>query len=91
MGNFLNFVESQGEIKTVCPMINMNLSKIREQHGQFKQICDTFAINFTEFEQIFAQTEQTYAIWDTDGNGMLSLSLVSHIIVLITFGMCRFN
>lgn len=53
MGNFLNFVGSQGEIKTVCPLINLSLSKIRELHGGFKSICDNFAINLTEFETIF--------------------------------------
>jgi nucleoid-associated protein YejK len=69
MGSFLSFVEKQGEIKTVCPVINMSLSKIRQFHGTFKQICDQFAINLVEFENIFDETEQTFVIWDTDGNG----------------------
>lgn len=71
MGNFLNFVSMQGEIKTICPLINMSLSKIREFHGTYKSICNTFAINFVEFETIFCEKEQTFAIWDTDGNGTL--------------------
>lgn len=71
MGNFLNFVTTQGEVKTVCPLINLSLSKIRELHGGFKSICDNFAINLTEFETIFASNETTFAIWDTDNNGKL--------------------
>ena len=51
-------------------MVNLSLSKIRELHGGFKSICDNFAINLTEFENIFASNEATFAIWDTDNNGI---------------------
>lgn len=77
MGNFLNFVTTQGEVKTVCPLINLSLSKIRELHGGFKSICDNFAINLTEFETIFASNETTFAIWDTDNNGKLLFAFIS--------------
>ena len=32
---------------------NLSLAKIRELHGGFKSICDNFAINLTQFQQIF--------------------------------------
>lgn len=47
----------------------MSLAKIRELHGSFKSICDNFAINLTEFENIFSHNEATFAIWDSDNNG----------------------
>ena len=69
MGSFLSYVSSMPEVKTICPLINLSLSKVRELHGGFKSICDTFAINLTEFETIFASNEATFAIFDTDNNG----------------------
>jgi len=69
MGNFMTFVNSLGELKTICSLINLKLSKIREFHGTFKSLCDTFAINFTEFEIIFNENYTIFAIWDTDGTG----------------------
>ena len=75
MGNFLTEVKAiqaasgTGELKTTCPLINLSLAKIRELHGGFKSICDNFAINLTEFENIFSSNEATFAIWDADNNG----------------------
>ena len=75
MGNFLTEVKAiqaasgTGELKTNCPLINLSLAKIRELHGGFKSICDNFAINLTEFENIFSSNEATFAIWDADNNG----------------------
>jgi hypothetical protein len=75
MGNFLTEVKAiqaasgTGELKTTCPLVNMSLAKIRELHGSFKSICDNFAINLTEFENIFSHNEATFAIWDSDNNG----------------------
>lgn len=57
------------KLDTKCNMIKLSLSKIRELHGSFKSICDTFAINLTEFETIFASDEKTFAIFDNDNNG----------------------
>lgn len=60
MGNFLTEVKNKqaksgkGEISSDCPLLNMSLAKIRELHGSFKSICDNFAINLTEFENIFS-------------------------------------
>ena len=71
MGGFLTYVSNQAEVKTICPLINLSLSKIRELHGGFKSICDNFAINLTEFETIFGSNEATFAIWDTDNNGKI--------------------
>ena len=31
----------------------LSLAKIRELHGGFKSICDNFAMNLTQFQQIF--------------------------------------
>ena len=79
MGNFLTEVKAiqtasgTGELKTNCPLINLSLAKIRELHGGFKSICDNFAINLTEFENIFSSNEATFAIWDADNNGRLLL------------------
>ena len=47
------------------------MAKIRELHGSFKSICDNFAVNLTEFETIFSSNEATFAIWDTDNNGLV--------------------
>ena len=69
MGSFLSQVKLISDLKTNCPLINLSLSKIRELHGGFKSICDNFAINLTEFENIFASNEATFAIWDSDNNG----------------------
>jgi hypothetical protein len=75
MGNFLTEVKNiqaksgTGEMKTNCPLVGMSLAKIRELHGSFKSICDNFAINLTEFENIFSHNEATFAIWDADNNG----------------------
>lgn len=69
MGNFLKQVGLQGDLKTICTLINHSLAKIRELHGGFKSVCDNFAINLTEFETIFASGERMFSIWDTDNNG----------------------
>lgn len=69
MGSFLSQVKLINDLKTNCPLINLSLAKIRELHGGFKGICDNFAINLTEFENIFASNEATFAIWDSDNNG----------------------
>ena len=61
----------QGDLKTSCQLINLSLAKIRELHGSFKSICDNFAMNLTEFETIFSSNEVTFAIWDTDNNGLV--------------------
>jgi hypothetical protein len=71
MGSFLSYVSAQGELKTSCQLINYSLAKIRELHGSFKSICDNFAVNLTEFETIFSSNEVTFAIWDTDNNGLV--------------------
>ena len=70
MGSFLSQVKLIGDLKTNSSLINLSLAKIRELHGGFRSICDNFAINLTEFENIFASNEQTFAIWDTDNNGI---------------------
>ncbi len=57
MGNFLTMVSNLREIKAVCPLINLSLSKIKELHGSFRSICDSFAINLTDYEQIFNSNE----------------------------------
>lgn len=86
MGNFLTEVKAiqaasgTGELKTTCPLINLSLAKIRELHGGFKSICDNFAINLTEFENIFSSNEATFAIWDADNNGKW-----------LVFSTCRSN
>ncbi len=54
----------------------MSLAKIRELHGGFKSICDNFAINLTEFENIFSSNEATFAIWDADNNGNHFFSII---------------
>lgn len=69
MGNFIQFVSLQSDLKTTCPLINLSLPKIRELHGGFKAVCDNFAINLTEFETIFTSNEAAFAIWDNDNNG----------------------
>lgn len=70
-------------MKTICPFINLSLAKIRELNGSFKSICDTFAINLTEFQTIFASDEKTFAIFDTDNNGLIdALELFSGLVIL---------
>ena len=60
----------------------MSLSKIREFHGGFKSVCDTYSINLSEFEQIFASNEATFWIFDTDHNGLIdSLELFAGLIL----------
>ena len=61
----------------------MSLAKIRELHGGFKSICDNFAINLTEFENIFSSNEATFAIWDTDNNGKIVQCIIHIYIGLI--------
>jgi hypothetical protein len=57
----------------------VSLSKIRELHGGFKSVCDNFSINLTEFEQIFnGANEATFALWDTDHNGIVHLLYFTH-------------
>ena len=79
MGNFLNMLSNLREIKPVCPLINLSLSKIKELHGSFKSVCDSFAINLTEYETIFNSNEQAFSIWDTDNNGKLTLIYIVYI------------
>lgn len=83
MGNFITFINSLGELKTICSLINLKLSKIREFHGSFKSICDTFAINFTEFEIIFSENYTIFTIWDTDGTGK-----PIQLIIMFRIGRC---
>ena len=60
----------------------MSLAKIRELHGGFKSVCDNFAINLTEFEIIFSQSERMFQIWDHDNNGLIdALELFAGLIV----------
>ena len=44
------------------------MGKLREFHGSFKSVCDNFAIDLTEFEQIFVTSESNFNIFDTDHN-----------------------
>ena len=84
MGNFIQFVNSLGDLRTICPLINLSLSKIRELHGGFKSVCDNFAINLTEFETIFTigEPEAVFSIWDTDNNGLIdALELFAGLII----------
>lgn len=71
MGGFIAKVKAMNDLKTSNPLTRQSLSKIREFHGTFKSVCDNFAINLTEFETIFASKESTFAVWDTDNNGMI--------------------
>lgn len=58
------------------------MAKLREYHGSFKSVCDIFAIDLTEFEQIFAAGEEAFKIWDTDNNGLIdALELFSGLIL----------
>lgn len=79
-----------------CPLLNSrlislfqfnpsplaSLPKLREFHSSFKSICDGFSIDLTEFEQIFGSNETSFAIWDTDNNGMIdALELFSGLVI----------
>ena len=82
MGNFLQHIGMQGDLKTSCMLINLSLAKIRELHGGYKSICDNFAINLTEFETIFSSSERMFQIWDTDNNGLIdALELFAGLII----------
>jgi microtubule-associated protein-like 5 len=75
-------IGQQEQVRTVCPLISLSLSKIRELHGSFKSICDNFAINLTEFETIFARDQKTFSLFDTDNNGMVdALELFAGLII----------
>ena len=55
---------------------------MRELHGAFKSICDTYAISFTEFEQILDKSEEAFAVFDTDKNGIIdALELFTGLIL----------
>ena len=53
MGSYLAVMPSGNELKPQCNLIGLSLAKIRELHGGFKSVCDNFAINLTQFQQIF--------------------------------------
>lgn len=58
------------------------MAKLREYHGSFKSVCDIFAIDLTEFEQIFGTGAESFQIWDTDNNGLIdALELFSGLIL----------
>lgn len=57
---------------------------MREYHGSFKSVCDTFAIDLSEFDQIFnlEKKEEAFKVWDTDNNGLIdALELFSGLII----------
>jgi len=72
MGTFLSQIKVSTDAQKNCPL-KLSLAKIRELHGGFKSVCDNFAINLTEFEHIFSSNEATFAIWDSDNNGIPAL------------------
>lgn len=82
MGNFLQQVSLQGDLKTSCTLINFSIAKIRELHGSFKALCDNFAMNLTEFESIFQANERMFLLWDTDNNGLIdALELFAGLMI----------
>jgi microtubule-associated protein-like 5 len=81
MGNFIQYIVAQGDLKTTVPLINRGISNIRELHGGFKSVCDNFAMNLTEFETVFNSNEKIFAVWDTDNNGLIdALELFAGLI-----------
>lgn len=69
MGNFLKYVNTLDDCKPRSPLVNLSISRIKEYHGSFKSVCDNFAMNLTEFEQIFGMDDKDFAQFDTDNNG----------------------
>ncbi len=71
MGSYLSSIQPGQNLQTNCPLVNLSLAKIRELHGGFKSVCDSFAINLTDFENIFQSGQATFLIFDTDKNGFI--------------------
>lgn len=52
-------------------LILVSLSKVKEFFRNFEFSCENFAINLTEFEQIFGARIDEFQLWDTDRNGLI--------------------
>ena len=92
MGIFISNLKSEITEKNKAPknksLINHSLSKLREYHGSFKSICDTFAIDKTEYSQIFCnqeKAEESFNIWDTDHNGLIDALEVFLILFIYSY------
>ena len=78
MGTFISQIKIEIEDNKKVPknkqQLKNSLSKIREFHGSFKSICDTFAIELSEYTQIFNnqdKLEESFNMWDKDKNGLI--------------------
>ncbi|MDR3549155.1 MAG: hypothetical protein P4M11_13000 [Candidatus Pacebacteria bacterium] len=48
----------------------MNIARVQKIHSAFKNLCESFTINFTEYSQLLGETEASFAVWDSDANGI---------------------
>lgn len=87
MGNYLRTFKEIPQPFAAAPLLqskfhSVSLSKIRELHGMFKSVCESYALTYTEFEQIFAMGESSFQLWDTDKNGIVdALELFTGVIL----------
>lgn len=87
MGNYLQTFKEIPQPFAAAPLLQsklylVSLSKVRELHGMFKSVCESYALTYTEFEQIFAVGESSFQLWDTDKNGIVdALELFTGIIL----------
>ena len=92
MGNFNQSIKRDTEKREIVNFSNLNngfitlilvsLSKVKEFFHNFEFSCENFAINLTEFEQIFGTHLDEFQLWDTDRNGLIdSLEIFTGITV----------
>ena len=81
MGSSLARIKNSNDHKDKDILLNISLAKLREFFGSFKSVCNNFAIDLTEFEQIFGANESSFVVWDVDKNGLIDgLELFSGLI-----------
>ena len=82
MGNNLQIIKENIEKIEELDIFNLSLTKLREYHGTFKSVCENFSMDYTEFKEIFNESEDTFKLWDNNDNGLIdSLELFSGLIL----------
>lgn len=83
MGNFLETLQGQEIPQSKLSIFRQySLSNIQESNGKFRYLCDTFAIDESEFVEIFGESLEIFRIFDDDDNLLIDgLELFTGLIL----------
>lgn len=83
MGLNLSVLKNNTQSFKNSPLFNRPLSETKETFGSYKSICENFYLDQEEFQSIFGDSSNSFAIWDSGQTGLCdALQMFSGIILL---------